>query len=361
MGTVGRIKKEALMKPIRPVKAAGAAAGLVVTVLAGMFSFSPSVHAQETEATLSQLGLAIAPVPLNMAGKDQTLVGLGSYFVNAVGDCNGCHNGGAPPNLNYAAGSNPYFGQVAKVDPTVYLSGGSNFGPVGAPTGPSHYQGPNIIARNLTPDKTGLPEGGHTLSEFLQIMTSGTDFDHLHPTCTPDQIAQIQAGATPPPVCIPSPTRGDLLQVMPWPTFAKMSQNDLEAIYAYLSAIPCIEGPTDPNDPLHNDCGSGGPPPPPPPAITIVITGPDGTTSATNTFTVSQGQVLLNASGSTSASGGTLTYSWAPAPGSSVGIPGGTTAQPFIQLGKRGTYQVILTVTDSKGNTATATVTLQYV
>ena len=33
---------------------------------------------------------------------------------------------------------------------------------------------------------------------------------------------------------------GDLLQIMPWPSFAHMSDNDLEAIYEYLSAIPCI-------------------------------------------------------------------------------------------------------------------------
>jgi hypothetical protein len=35
-----------------------------------------------------------------------------------------------------------------------------NFGPVGTPTGPLGYAGPNIIARNLTPDNTGRPEGG---------------------------------------------------------------------------------------------------------------------------------------------------------------------------------------------------------
>ena len=104
----------------------------------------------------------------------------------------------------------------------------------------------------------------------------------------------------------------------------------------------------------------GGGPTPPPTGITIVITGPGGATSSTNTFQVTQGQVPLDASQSTSTNAGGLSYSWQPAPGSSVGIPGGNTAQPFIQLAKPGTYQVILTVTDSKGTTATATVTLQY-
>jgi hypothetical protein len=354
------------MNSTQSIKAGGAVATLVATVLSGMLSISPSAQAQETEATLSQIGLAITPVPLNMVGKDPVMVGLGSYLVNAVGDCNGCHTGGGPPNFNYAAGGNPYFGQNKKVDPTVYLSGGSDFGPVGTPTGPNMYAGPDIIARNLTPDKTGLPEGGHTLAEFLQIMTIGTDYDNLHPTCTPAQLAQIEAGTTPPPVCIPtSPgntAEGNLLQVMPWPTFANMSQYDLTAIYAYLSAIPCLAGTTDTTSPLYNDCGSGGGTTPPPPAgITIVITGPGGATSATNTFQTNGSQVSLNASQSTSTNSGPLSYSWQPAPGSAISIPQGNTATPFIQiLGKLGTYSVILTVTDSTGATATATVILQY-
>jgi len=207
-----------------------------------------------------QIGLAIAPVPLNLVGKNIALVGWGSYLVNAVGDCNGCHTSGGPPNFNYVAGRNPYFGQPKKVDPTVYLSGGSSFGQVGTPTGPSMYAGPSIIARNLTPDKTGLPEGGHTLGQFKAIMRLGIDYDHLHPTCTAAQLTQIEMNIMPFPVCIPtSPGNtadGSLLQVMPWPTFANMTDGDLDAIYAYLSAIPCIEGPTDPTNPLHNDCGT---------------------------------------------------------------------------------------------------------
>jgi len=120
---------------------------------------------------LAQVGLAIAPVPLNLAGKDQQMVGVGSYLVNAIGDCNGCHTGGGPPNFNYAAGGNPYVASgifflgtkvpvTKKVDPTVYLSGGQDFGPVGPPTGPNMYGGPDMIARNLTPDKNGCRKGG---------------------------------------------------------------------------------------------------------------------------------------------------------------------------------------------------------
>jgi hypothetical protein len=83
----------------------------------------------------------------------------------------------------------------------------------------------------LTPDKNGRPAGGHTLAEFTQIIRHGTDFDHIHPTCTAAQLKDIiQNGGTPP--CIPTgpiPTfpgqpdyqnnvDGDLLQIMPWPT-----------------------------------------------------------------------------------------------------------------------------------------------
>lgn len=237
-----------------------AAAGVVVTlgvmiVLAGNFRSSSRVHAQnyqDDESTLIRLGFEIAPVRLDLAGKDPGLVGYGSFLVNAVGDCNGCHTGGGPPNFNYASGGNPYFGQKTVVDPNTYLEGGTDFGPA-LPSGfydPGYggYLGPDIIARNLTPDKTGRPEGGHTLAEFKQILRTGIDFDKIHPTCT-------NISPTPSPAnCIPPPVDGSLLQIMPWPTFHNMTDHQIAAIYEYLSAIPCLEGSTDPNSYLHNDC-----------------------------------------------------------------------------------------------------------
>src|SRR5580704_18166583 len=183
------------MKPQQIVKTMAAClVTLGAIVLVGTLRTSPPVHAQnqwDDEASLVRIGYKIAPVPLNLAGKDRDLVGLGSYLVNAVGDCNGCHTAGGPPNFNYAPGGNPYFHQPQVVDPTVYLSGGQNFGPVGTPTGPNGYSGPNMISRNLTPDKNGRPEGGHTLAEFKKIMRRGKDFDHIHPTCTAAQLAEI--------------------------------------------------------------------------------------------------------------------------------------------------------------------------
>jgi hypothetical protein len=249
------------------------AATLVFAVLALAVAVvrSPRVQArndEDEEARLVRIGFEIAPVPLNLEGKNRELVGLGSFIVNAQADCNGCHTAGGPPNFNYASGGNPYFGQKTVVDPTVYLSGGSNFGQVGTPTGPTGYAGPFIISRNLTPDKTGLQEGGHTLADFKEILRKGTDFEHIHPICTADQLTQIEAITDPNatfPVCIPATmgnsVDGDLLQVMPWPVFHNMTDHQIEAIYEYLSAIPCIDNSTStppagaPNE-LRNDCGS---------------------------------------------------------------------------------------------------------
>ena len=257
-------------------KVTGAIVILLAIALAAVSMRAPRVQASgdDTDSRV-RMGFQIAPVPLNLDGKDRALVGLGSYLVNAIGDCNGCHSSGAPPLgfYNFVTGRNPYFNQPAKVDPTVYLNGGANFGTVGTPTGPNGYSGPAIITRNLTPDKNGRPEGGHTLAEFTQILRRGTDFDHIHPTCTAAQIDEINAGGT--PVCIPAGPivydaagdtynnipDGDLLQVMPWPTFSHMSDRDIQAIYEYLSAIPCLDNTTStppegaPNE-LRNDCGT---------------------------------------------------------------------------------------------------------
>ena len=111
---------------------------LGVIALGGQLSTPPNLQAQDNhhnndEASLVRIGFEIAPVPLNLEGKPPSKVGLGSFLVNAVGDCNGCHTGGGPPNFNYAAGGNPYFGQPTKTDPTTYLEGGTDFGPAVPP------------------------------------------------------------------------------------------------------------------------------------------------------------------------------------------------------------------------------------
>jgi len=184
-----------------------------------------------------QQGFAIAPVLLDLRGKDRELVGLGSYLVNAVQSCNGCHSSG--PVDEYVRNPylrSPFFTPPKKVNPATYLGGGSDFGPLVPGS-------PNIVSRNLTPDKTGRPEGGAPFGEFLEIMRHGTDFEHLHPNCSATRTTN----------CLPPPFNGDLLQVMPWPAFQDMTDHDLRAIYEYLSAIPCIEGPPAPSE-LHHDC-----------------------------------------------------------------------------------------------------------
>lgn len=228
------------MKPKQFVRAAATATALAAIVLGGMAISSTRARANEQdedrENSEVRIGFEIAPVHLNLAGKNRELVGLGSYIVNAQADCNGCHSAG--PATEFADHGNPYFGQPTKVNPATYLGGGRDFGPF---PGPGPF--PHIISRNLTPDKTGRPEGGHTFSEFVQIIRMGTDFDHRHPTCT----------GAPDGTCLPPPFDGDLLQIMPWPIFHHMTYHDLQAIYEYLSAIPCIAGPPAPSL-LHNDC-----------------------------------------------------------------------------------------------------------
>ena len=206
----------------------------------GLLSAVPNVWAEDNsgDGWRIQRGFEIAPVPLNMRGKNRALVGLGSYLVNAVGDCNGCHT--ASPPAEYAAGGNPYFKghQPKVVNQATYLGGGSDFGSLIPGT-------PDIVSRNLTPDRTGRPEGGRTFAEFLLIMRTGVDLDHRHPNCAGPSTLQCYGSD--------QPFDGDLLQVMPWPTFQSMSEHDIRAIYEYLSAIPCIAGPPAPSV-LHNEC-----------------------------------------------------------------------------------------------------------
>jgi hypothetical protein len=124
------------MKTQQLVKmAVGAVLTLGVIALVGPLNTSPTVRAQDTgnndEEQFVHIGYAIAPVPLNLEGKNRDLVGLGSFIVNAQADCNGCHTAGGPPNFNYANNGNPYFfSQLlgTKTDPTTYLAGGTPFG-----------------------------------------------------------------------------------------------------------------------------------------------------------------------------------------------------------------------------------------
>ena len=180
-----------------------ATAGLVGAAL-------PPVHSAGARARGNndvRRGLSIAPVPLNLRGKNRTLVGRGSYLVNAAADCVGCHT-----EPTYLPGGNPFRGEPERINVANYLAGGAQFGP--------------FRSRNITPDAQGNP-AGLTLPQFLEVMRTGHDLKNLHPQISP------------------------LLQVMPWPAYSKMTDRDLRAIYEYLRSVPHAEPPAPPAPQAH--------------------------------------------------------------------------------------------------------------
>jgi len=222
----------------RHVAAIGTVAGFAGLILMGTLLDYPRVQAQDDEHSSSdeariERGLQIAPVPLRYDKSDRKLVGLGSYIVNAVIGCNGCHSAG--PTTEFAAGHNPFqrlgpFTPPKIVNPDTYLGGGRDFGQIGPIT--NSTVPPHITSRNLTPDENGIPVGG--FAEFYDSLRHGIDPDHLHPNCN---------GTTITSNCFNPPFNGNLLQVMPWPNLQELSDHDLHAIYAYLTAIPCVVSP----------------------------------------------------------------------------------------------------------------------
>jgi hypothetical protein len=226
-------------KKIVRVAAAVSAVGFIALI--GMQLSPTHVHADDENSNkeLVEIGLRIAPDFINMAGKDRNLVGLGSFIVHAQADCNGCH--GSDPANEYLPAHNPFFlppnNYPVKYNQATYLNGGQNFGPAGpgivknanSPLYAGPGLGPNIITRNLTPDYTGNPEGGHDLGSFINIMRTGHDYDRLHPNC----------GGNVTDNCYSPPVNGTLLLVMPWPKFQNMTDYQLTAIWTYLSTVPC--------------------------------------------------------------------------------------------------------------------------
>jgi hypothetical protein len=173
---------------------------LVASLVLGAAFLARSARSGDDDGDDSRIkqGLAIAPVHLDLRGKNRSLVGLGSYIVNAQSGCQDCHS--CP---TYASGHNPYIGQPKLLNGANYLAGGVPFGP--------------FTSRNITPDKdTGMP-AGLTFAQFKEELRKGTDFDHAHPQF------------------------GPLLQVMPWPVYGDMTNHDIRAIYEFLRAIPHAE------------------------------------------------------------------------------------------------------------------------
>ncbi len=170
----------------------------LLSTLLGCAKEAPAGATDRSDAERSEIGLTISPVPLNTQGLDTALVGVGSYLVNATGGCNDCHT--VP---NFATGGDPYKGETAKINADHYLQGGRQFGPT--------------TSRNLTPKGADRLPAGLSFAQFKWLMQTGED--------------PLDAKR--------------LLQVMPWPIFAHLSEGDLRAIYEYLRAIPAL--PDNPN------------------------------------------------------------------------------------------------------------------
>jgi mono/diheme cytochrome c family protein len=96
--------------------------GVVQVGSARVAGQDPEVAATTLPDKIFKRGLAMAPVALNLDGKDRKLVGEGSYIVNTA--CVGCHT-----NPEFAAGGNPFFGQPERMNTQNYLAGGAVFGP----------------------------------------------------------------------------------------------------------------------------------------------------------------------------------------------------------------------------------------
>lgn len=161
------------------------------SVAALLAAWAPGQMGHPSDESRVKQGFEIAPVPLDLRGKNRALVGLGSYLVNAVGGCNDCHT---CPSYEPGVEHNPFIGGDGQVNATNYLAGGVAFGP--------------FVSANLTPDDQGRP-AGLTFEEFHSLIRTGID-----------------------------PDSGQFLAVMPWPVFRNMNDRDLAAIYEYLSSIP---------------------------------------------------------------------------------------------------------------------------
>lgn len=128
----------------------------------------------------AQRGLTLSPVTIdtaNMPFDQKEKVGTGAYLVVAL-NCGNCHD----------------------ATPATFMAGGRSFG--AAPN--------QVYARNLTSN----PNTGMKLTEaqFIEAMRTGKDF-----------------------------VDGSLLLNMPYTTYRWMTTYDLQAIYAYLKAIPAVD------------------------------------------------------------------------------------------------------------------------
>jgi hypothetical protein len=152
-------------------------------------------------------GLALDPlqgVAANLLGSDvttQSLFGRGSYLVNAIGDCSGCHTNRDAPS-----------GAIAT---PVYLTGGQvfDYNNLGLPPFVQKQAG---YVRAASANLSGMLNGFFNASNvsfatFDALITQGMHVED----------------AVPRPVAPP----------MPWPFLKNMTLGDLQAVYTYMKAV----------------------------------------------------------------------------------------------------------------------------
>ena len=141
----------------------------------------------------------------------QNAVERGRYLVT-VQDCNGCHtpfNAKGEPDMTRMLSGHPQNVMVTAA-PRLLLQGGWN---VAINETNTAWAGPWGVSftSNLTPDRvTGI--GAWTEQLFIASIRNGKK----------------------------SGTGRELLPPMPWRMYAKLSDDDLRAIYAYLRTVPAI-------------------------------------------------------------------------------------------------------------------------
>jgi hypothetical protein len=181
---------------------------VVVCISTTLLVLNPS---SGKEASKVERGLQISPVPVKLANLNKSMVGRGSYLVNAASGCANCHT--CP---TFVPGSDR--GKARQANAQNYMAGGVPFALPSSAPGPSP---PQLRSANLTPDAHGLP-GGLTFLQFKAALTEG------HRTLT-EAYTEYPA---------PSEAYSGPISVMPWRIYQNFDMDDLAAIYEYLRAIP---------------------------------------------------------------------------------------------------------------------------
>lgn len=148
----------------------------------------------DADAFVAEFSATVA----SLTSKERTMVGRGSYLVNALSNCNGCHTAGE-------GGLTP---GTMDVNTAEYLAGGVDIGTL--------FGIAPFFSRNLTPD----PDTGLVMPEekFIELLVSGSD----------------------------SRRPGENLRVPPhFPPDFRHTLEDKQAIFAYLKAIPSIDNPVE--------------------------------------------------------------------------------------------------------------------